>query len=253
MAGQAGDDDKDDDDFEFELEAVDPEILEHARRRGERQVQETDARAAHLETFEAPTEADPISLDDFEGFRFTTQHLLIATAILAVFMSIVRLGGGCNALFISGIAALAYGWWFVLRKEGLERLERERRRAEASERLASLRKNDQGESIDSLVGRGVTYDEDEYIPEKSGFSFSFSLKQVMIVFAIAAVILGLASLFGPQTASLMLGIVAVIGLVVLIMGFELPGIIVFGWWVLIALYVIMSVAAVFMGKANQVP
>jgi hypothetical protein len=250
MAGQAGDDD---DDFEFELEAVDPDILEHARRRGERQIQETEARAAHLETFEAPTEADPISLDDFEGFRFTTQHLLIATAILAVFMSIVRLGGGCNALFISGISALAYGWWFVLRKERLERLERERRRAEASERLADLRKNEQGEPVDSLSARGVTYDEEEYIPERPGFSFSFSLKQVMIVFVIAAVMLGLASLFSPQTAALMLGIVAVIGLVVLIMGFELPGIIVFGWWVLIGLYVVMSIAAVIMGRGNQVP
>jgi hypothetical protein len=251
MAGLASEDD--DDDFEFELEAVDPEILEHARRRGERQVQETDARAAHLETFEAPTEADPISLDDFEGFRFTTQHLLIATAILAVFMSIMRLGGGCNALFVSGIAALAYGWWFVLRKERLERLERERRRAEASERLASLRKNEQGEPIDSLSARGVTYDEDEYIPEKPGFRFSFSLKQVMTVFAIAAVMLGMASLFGPETAALMLGIVAVIGLVVLIMGFELPGIIVFGWWVLIGLYVVMSIGAVIMGRGSQVP
>jgi hypothetical protein len=248
MAGQAGDDD---DDFEFELEAVDPDILEHARRRGERQIQETEARAAHLETFEAPTEADPISLDDFEGFRFTTQHLLIATAILAVFMSIVRLGGGCNALFISGIATLAYGWWFVLRKERLERLERERRRAEASERLARLQRGDK--STDSLSGRGVTYDKEEYIPERPGFSFSFSLKQVMTVFAIAAVMLGMASLFGPETAALMLGIVAVIGLVVLIMGFELPGIIVFGWWVLIGLYVVMSIGAVIMGRGNQVP
>jgi hypothetical protein len=251
MAGQTGDDD--DDDFEFELEAVDPEILEHSRRRGERQIQETEARAAHLETFEAPTEADPISLDDFEGFRFTTQHLLIATAILAVFMSIVRLGGGCNALFISGIATLAYGWWFVLRKERLERLERERRRAEASERLASLHKNERGEPTDSLSARGVTYDEDEYVPEKPGFSFSFSLKQVMFVFVIAAVMLGLASLFGAENAALMLGIVAVVGLVVLIMGFELPGIIVFGWWVLIGLYVVMSIAAVIMGRDNQVP
>lgn len=243
----------DDDDFEFELEDVDPEILEHARRRGERQVQETEARAAHLETFDAPSEADPITIDDFEGFRFTTQHLLVATAILAVFMSIVRLGGGCNALFISTLAALAYGWWFVLRKERLERLERERRRAEAAQRLARLQKNVQGESVDSLAERGVTYDEDEFAAERSGFSFSFSLKQVMIVFVIAAVMLGLASLFTPQTAALILGIVAVIGLVVLIMGFELPGIIVFGWWVLIGLYVVMSIAAVIMGRGNQVP
>lgn len=243
--------DDDDDDFEFELEDVDPEILEHAKRRGERQVHETEARAAHLETFEEPSDSDPISLEDFEGFRFTTQHLLIATAIMAVFMSIVRLGGGCNALFISFLAAVAYGWWFVLRKERRERLERERRRAEASERLTQLQKA--GQSADSLAGRGVTYDEKEFVPEKPGFSFSFSMKQVMIVFAIAAIMLGLASILGPETAALILGIVAVIGLVVLIMGFELPGIIVFGWWVLIGLYVVMSIAAVIMGRGDQVP
>jgi hypothetical protein len=243
--------DDDDDEFEFELEDVDPEILEHAKRRGERQIHETEARAAHLETFEEPSDADPISFEDFEGFRFTTQHLLIATAILAVFMSIVILGGICNALFISGIITLACGWWFVLRKERLERLGRERRRVEASERLARLQKGDK--STDSLSGRGVAYDEEEYVPEKPSFRFSFSLKQVMIVFAIAAVMLGIASLFSTETAALMLGIVAVIGLVVLIMGFELPGIIVFGWWVLIGLYVVMSIAAVFMGRGNEVP
>jgi Flp pilus assembly protein TadB len=253
MAKQPVDDD--DDDFEFELEEVDPEILEHARRRGERQVQETEARAAHMETFDAPSEADPITLHDFEGFRFTTQHLLIATAILAVFMSIVRLGGGCNALFISALTSLAYGWWFVLRKERLERLERERRRAEAAQRLSQLQRNEQGELIRSSEGTLMAYDEEEekLIPEKPAFTFSFSLKEVMIVFVIAAVILGLASLFTPQTAALILGIVAVIGLVVLIMGFELPGIIVFGWWVLIGLYVVMSIAAVIVGRGNQVP
>jgi cbb3-type cytochrome oxidase subunit 3 len=243
--------DDDDDDFEFELEDVDPEILEHAKRRGERQIHETEVRAAHLETFEEPSESDPITFEDFEGFRFTTRHLLIATALMAVFMSMVRRGWGCNALFISFIAAIAYGWWFVLRKERRERLERERRRAEASERLAQLQTGDK--SADSLSGRGVTYDEEEFVPEKPSFSFSFSLKQMMIVFAIAAVMLGLASILGTETAALILGIVAVIGLVVLIMGFELPGIIVFGWWVLIGLYVVMSVAAVIMGRGNEVP
>jgi cbb3-type cytochrome oxidase subunit 3 len=239
--------DDDDDDYELELEAVDPEVLQHARERAARQVQQTEARAERLETFEAPSEADTIGFDDFKGVRFTTRHLLIATAILAVLMSIVKLGGGCNGLFFAGMLALGYGWWFVLRKERKEQAERERRRLEIDARMATARKTAEGESAESSARMaGLEPADEELPPEKPALTFSFSLKQLFWAFTVVALILGLAFLVGPDHASWMLGTIAVLGLAIHVMGFELPGIIVFGWWVLLVVYVIMSLFAIFM-------
>jgi hypothetical protein len=237
----------DDEDYELELEAVDPEILEHARERAARQVQETEARAERLETFEAPSDADALGFDDFKGIRFTTRHLLIATAILAVIMSIAKLGGGCNGLFFAGLLGLGYGWWFVLRKERNERLERERRRQEIEARMAAARKSADGEPIESGVRiAGLEPAEEEWEPERPALTFSFSLKQLFWAFTVVAFILGLSYLVGPNNASLMLGAIAVLGLAIHVIGFELPGIIVFGWWVLLVVYVIFSLITIFM-------
>ena len=237
-----------DDDFELELEDVDPEIQALARKRAVRQIQETEARAAKLDTFEAPSEADTLTLNDFQGFRFTTKHLLIATAVVAVFMSMVRLGEGCNAIFFSALGMLAFGWWYVLRKERNERLDRERKRKDLDSQLASLRKNDQGEPIASTARTiEIVEDDGDLPPEKPALTFAFSLKQILITFAVAAVILTLASLMGAEQASVLLGIVALVGLAIQVMGFELPGILVFGWWILIVLYVLMSLASMFKG------
>ncbi len=245
MAKQATPDDEEDEDFEFELEGVDPEVLEHARQRANRQVQDTEARAARLETFDEPSEADTLSFDDFKGFRFTTRHLLIATAVLAVFMSVVTLGGGCNGLFVAGLGSLAYGWWLVLRKERRERLERERKRLEIDARIAASRKNAEGEPIASTVRMaGLEPAAEELLPEKPALSFSFSLKQILWAFAVAAVVLTVTMLLGPDNASVILGLIAVVGLAIHVMGFELPGIIVFGWWILLVLYVLMSAVAI---------
>lgn len=243
MADQATPDE--DDDYELELEEVDPEILAHAKQRADRQIQDTEARAALLETYDTPSEADTLTLDDFKGFRFTTRHLLIATAVLAVFMSVVTLVDGCSGPFIAALAALAYGWWFVLRKERKERLERERRRLEIDARIAAARKNEAGEPIVATTRMaGLEPAEEEPAPEKPALSFSFSLKQILWAFAVAAVILGISTWIDPGTASVILGLIAVIGLAIHVMGFELPGIIVFGWWILLVLYVLMSAWAI---------
>jgi hypothetical protein len=236
----------DDDDYELELEAVDPEVISHARERATRQVQETEARAERLETYDTPSEADTIGFDDFKSFRFTTRHLLVTTAILAVLMSVVKLGGGCNGLFFAGLLMLASGWWWVLSKERQERLKRERRRLEIDARIAAARKNAPGESIESTARMaGLEPDEEDQLPAKPALTFSFSLKQLFLAFTVVALIMGLAYLVGPEHASLMLGAIAVIGLAIHVMGFELPGIIVFGWWVLLVVYVVMSLLAIF--------
>jgi hypothetical protein len=92
---------------------------------------------------------------------------------------------------------------------------------------------------------GLEPADDEWEPEKPALTFSFSLKQLFWAFTVVAFIMGLAYLVGPENASWMLGAIAVLGLAIHVMGFELPGIIVFGWWVLLVVYVIMSLFAIF--------
>lgn len=232
----------DDSDDEFELEAVDPEILEHSRRRTERQIRDTETRAARLEIYEQPEQSDPFTLDDFKAIRFSTRHLLIATALLAIAMAFyVRMGGG--VILIVWLAALGAGWWWVTRKERAVEEARRRRLQEAADRLAA-QKNDDGELIAAKVEPTV-FEPDEVLPRKPALSFSFSIKQILGTMAVAAVLLTLARLMGPDQAALLLGAVAVVGLVIQILGVELPGIVVFGWWILLVLYLVMSVWAIF--------
>jgi hypothetical protein len=86
--------------------------------------------------------------------------------------------------------------------------------------------------------------------EQPAFRFTFSVKQVFWALAIASLVMALASTLGSEYASWMLGIIAVIGLVIQLMGFELPGIMLFSWWILLVLYLLFSVFAIFAAGAG---
>ena len=87
-------------------------------------------------------------------------------------MSVIKLGGGCNGIFIAGLMTLAAGWWYVLRKERNERLARERRRLEIEARLEQSRKK---ETVVTERMAGLEPVEEELVPTKPALSFSFSL------------------------------------------------------------------------------
>lgn len=234
----------DDSEDEFELEAVDPEILEHSRRRAARQIRDTETRAAQQELYEQPQQSDPFTLADFSGFRFSTRHLLIATAILAIAMAMyVRMGGGM--FVIVWLAALGSGWWWVLRKERAAEEEKRRHLEEIAARQAGQKNDDDAPIAASVRTATTTMKQDEVLLPKPALSFSFSIKQILGAMAVASVMLTLATLMGPDQAALLLGAIAVVGLIIQIMGVELPGIVVFGWWILLVLYVLMSVWAIF--------
>ena len=66
----------------------------------------------------------------------------------------------------------------------------------------------------------------------------------MIAMTTAAVIFGLVQILGGAVnAATMLGFVALVGLVVHALGFEPPDIVVLGWWLILVLYVLLSIAA----------
>ena len=66
----------------------------------------------------------------------------------------------------------------------------------------------------------------------------------------AAVILGFASILGFNNAALVIGLVALIGLVIQAFGVEMSPLVVLGWWMLLVLYILISIWAAFFAPAT---
>ncbi|MEM8943723.1 MAG: hypothetical protein AAGD11_00960 [Planctomycetota bacterium] len=245
-----------DDDDDLELEPVDPEVIKHQQERVKRKSREAEDAVDIDEVFDAMDVGDPVDFDRLKQFRFTTRHMLIATAVLAVVMTIITRLGGCMGLFVSGCTALAAGWWFVLREEKrrLAKINEERQRFKA--RMAARRAAEDGEPVPEKTANvsSVQYEElnAEWENENASqrdFKFSFSMKELLITFTIAAVMLGSVQLLGgPQNAALLLGLIALVGLVIQAFGVEMPALVTLGWWILMVLYILVSIwAALFPG------
>jgi hypothetical protein len=219
----------DGDDGEYELEPIDPDILEHERQRGEQKSHEAEAAVDVDQVYRETESDDPITWDDLRGFRFTIRHLMIGTAVVAIVLTLQELTG-CSGLFIAFVIALAGGWFFVLRKErGIHR-ERERRLQELKHPTA---------------GQPIVEAERPVVNATPPFHFSFSLKQVFAALTIAAVTLGLIEVTGEtETAAVLLGTIALLGLLVHLFGFEPAPVVVLGWWLLLVLYIAVSLWAI---------
>ena len=79
---------------------------------------------------------------------------------------------------------------------------------------------------------------------KEKLRIRFSLREMMLAMTTAAVVFGLVrALGGADIAATLLGFLALIGLAVHALGFEPPGVVVLGWWVILVLYVALSIVA----------
>ena len=239
-----------DDDDELELEPVDPEIIRHQQERAKQKSREAEDAVDINAVYADENLGDPIDLEQLKQFRFTTRHLLIATAVLAMVMTLFIRLKGCMGLFVSGCIALAAGWWFVLREERrrLEKLEAQR--ADFAHRQAARRAVEDGKpvpSIDAVKAEQFDAADEDEADGSSDFSFSFSMKEMLIAFTVAAVILGSLQFLmgGPQNAALLLGFIALAGLLVQAFGVDLPPLFVLGWWFLLVLYIVISLWAAF--------
>ena len=228
----------DDDDAELELEPVDPEILEIERQRAQRK---TDEAVARIDPDELFREEGEIGLGiDWEGwkrFRFTTRHLLILTAMLALVMTLfTTVENPCSGIAIICVIALGAGWYWVLRQERRQEADRARRREEF---FASHGKRGEAATTEPAVAEDVA----ATTGPRFDFKFAFSLRELFIAMTVAAVVLGLLRLFGKDNMALALGVVALLGLVVQAAGFDAPRMIVLGWWILLVLYLAVGVLA----------
>jgi hypothetical protein len=224
----------DEDDGEYELEPVDPEILDRERHLAERRIREAESAVDVDEVYRDTEPADPITWDELRNFRFTIRHLLIVTALLALLLTFIELGGWLG-LFLAGAAALAAGWFFVLRKEHRVRVERERRLAQLDLPAAPAQPRETQVSV------------------APPFRFSFSMKEMFIALTAAAVVFGLVRMLGgPENAAILLGMVALVGLGVHLLGFDPPPLVILGWWLLLVLYIVVTLWAAF-GSSSPTP
>lgn len=216
----------DEDDGEYELEPIDPAILERERLRAEERTRQAGEAVKVEQVLEETELQDPFTYDDLRGYRFQIRHLMIGTAVVAIVLTLVKVAD-CAGMFVAALIAVAAGWFAVLRKERRARLERQRRLAEL-ETDAPL-----PPPPEPLLP----------VPE---FSFAFSLRQLFAALTVAGVALGLVQfLGGPEQASILLGMIALLGLGMYAIGYELPPIVILGWWLLMVLYIAVSIWAAF--------
>jgi hypothetical protein len=249
----AGADDGDSD-AELELEPPDPQVLAAERQRAAAAIN-AHRKVINIDEVYRDIDANRDSeivaewVDRFRNYRFQFQirHLLILTAVVAMLLAI-RQWINLGTVFIVGIMLAVAGVSLYLKLEENKRQEATNRRRQ---KMYAERRAQQG------VQTGQRVDDDDFEDEPApsrlreetpppaapgrNFRLQFSLSQMFVVITVAAVVLGLGGAMGGMAGlATICGLVALAGLIVLVLGFNLPEVVVFGWWMMLALYVLLS-------------
>jgi hypothetical protein len=238
--------DDDDDDAELELEPIDPEILAVERQRAARKTDEAVARIDPDELFREEGEIGlGVDWSSWKGFRFTTRHLLILTAMCALVMTLFKsVQNPCSGVAVLFAVALGAGWYWVLRQERRQETERARLREEFFASQVK-RRGAATESAAAVAGQAL-----KPLGGRFDLKFSYSLREMFIAMTVAAVVLGLIALVGSDKMALILGLIALVGLAVQASGFDAPRMVVLGWWILLVLYLAVGVIAALRGAGD---
>ena len=260
--------DDEDDGQDYQLEPPDAEVLAAEERRAKEAI---DATKAAIDIDAIYREADRAHGDeileqwvrDFH-FRFQVKHLLIGTAVLAIILTLAKLRILGTMLVILVMLSVAGVYLYLQWQEKKRRDEADRRReALYARRRAHHKKTTGAASEDDAAGfdpeagkapAPLPNEVDEAWQEamrREKFRFRFSLRQLLATMVVAALVMGIVHFMGsPANAAIMLGVVALAGLVIHAVGVEPPGILVLGWWLVLVMYVVVSiVAAVWSGFA----
>jgi hypothetical protein len=247
---------EDDDDFELELEPVDPEIIAHAQARAQHTVESAVKKIDVDELYEGHSNYSDLELDlsGLKSFRFTTRTLLLITAILAIGMTVKITLGGCMVIFLGMLAAVAVGWYWVSKLDREQELDRARRREEF---FAARGKPESGAAAATAAAAATPaspFDPEVTTPaaadaepeEKRPFfdvKFAFSMQELFITMTVVAVAMGLSLLMPREILAMLLGLIALGGLVVNTAGYEPPRLVVLGWWLLMVFYLAVGLFA----------
>jgi hypothetical protein len=253
-----------DDDSDYELEPPDADVLAAEERRAKAAIEAT-RRSIDIEEIyrEESRDRGGEILEEWTrnlSFRFQVKHLLIGTALVAIALTLWRWGVLGTALVILVMLSIAGLYLYLQWQEKKHRDEAERRRQEMYARRHADFENRGGAAADGghetksepIAPPPVLPNETDEVWQESmsqeRFRIHFSLRQMMLAITAAAVILGLVqALGGADKAATLLGFVALIGLVVHALGFEPPETVVLGWWLILVMYVLLSIVAAMWG------
>ena len=243
---------EDDDDFELELEPVDPEIIAHRQARAQHAVESAVKKIDVDELYEGHINYSDLELDlsGLKSFRFTTRTLLLITSVLAIGMTIRLVLGGCMAIFLGMIAAVSMGWYWVAQLDRQKELERARRREEFFANQGNPKAPAAASTAPAMPSS--PFDPEPAVAaaaepvEKRPFfdvKVAFSMKELFLTMTVAAVAMGLAMLMPLSILAMLLGLIALGGLVANTAGYEPPRLVVLGWWLLMDFYLAVGLFA----------
>jgi hypothetical protein len=255
-SANTGDGGGDDEDGDYELEPVDPEVIAAEQRRAAEAI---DAHRTAIDVNEVYRDVDANRdseiLQELVGrlrnfrFQFQIKHLLIATAVAAVLLTLHKLGIRLVTFFalliMGGVAGLTiYLKWEENKRQ--EEADRRRQKMYAARRAHQARLSGQAvvEEADDELPPPDPPEQTKQLAAARQFQFKFSLQQLLLAITCAAVLLGLITALGGEfNAATLCGLVALFGLAVPAFGYRPPEIVVFGWWALLVLYVVLSLFA----------
>jgi Flp pilus assembly protein TadB len=244
------------DDGDYQLEPVDPELIAAEQRRAAAAI---DAHRTSIDVNEVYRDVDAnrdsVILQDLAGrlrnfrFQFQVRHLLIATALAAVLLTLHKLGVRLFTviafLIMGGVAGLTiYLKWEENKRQ--EQADHRRQKMYAARRAHQARHSGQevAEEVDDEPPLDTTDQVAAHSVPARQFQFKFSLQQLLLAVTGAAVLLGLVTMLGgAANAAMLCGLLALAGLAVPALGYRPPEIVVFGWWALLVLYVVLSLLA----------
>ncbi len=256
--------DEGDDDADYELEPIDEEILTAEKKRADEAIAASQT-AINVDQIyrdlEERHDGGVIGewLRGFQGgfrggFHFQVKHLLMATAVLAILLTLWRLGQLLQFVSLATVGGIIGLYLYSQWKENQLRAEADHKReAMYARRRAHFDKSRSSDAsladeiATATAGAGPlpppgADDSFHKVMTKPKFRFQFSLKQLLTLMFVCAFMLGLIQYFGgPAPTATMLGVIALGGLVIHAVGYEPPEIFVLGWWLLLVLYVLLSV------------
>jgi hypothetical protein len=250
----AGAGDRGDEGTEYEVEPPDPQVLAAEECRAE-EILAASQLAVELQ--EIDDEADGRSDRQYLGklvrgfrFRFRTKDLLVATTVAAVLMA-VAVQHAFGRFFVLAALIVVGGITAILSWKQYEReVELDRRRqallARRREQRAAGGKQS-GVSPAGLPPEPNAEPARAVSPGRRRFRLRFTMAEMIVVMICAAVLFGLIGVWGLAMTATLIGLVALGGLVLHATGVQPPYAVVFGWWVLLLLYIVLTLIAMVWG------
>jgi hypothetical protein len=251
-------DNGDDDDGELELEPPDPDVIASEERRAAAAInvhkKAIDVNEVYRD-LDANRDTEIVEewLARARSFRYQFQikHLLILTAVVAVLLMLHE-WIGIGKVFLLGFAAAVIGISIYLKLEENKRHEAaarrrrkmyaERRAAQAAATGVPIEADKFDDDFDDEPASPGMYDEANSTSAPApSFRFQFSMGQMLAVVTIASIVLGLGGAFGGLSGlATICGLVALAGIAIPLLGLEVPPMVVFGWWIMLVLYITLS-------------